>query len=706
MASDHPTPRRNLARAAWLLLLLGAAACAIFATRRFRLESSAESLVLDGDPDLRFYQETRTLFASDEFVLCALEAEDHFTPAGVARLERLTKELEALPGIAQVLSPTRVPLFFSRREVPDEGRIASALRNRVPRTLLGDDIDLRRAKEELSTHRVYRYAVLSPDGRVAAALAFLAADPEHLALAQERTRLQGELERGVDGPRRAEIRARLASIDPRYLELEQRRQDQRFSIVASVREVLEPFEREVGSVHASGVPVVVVDIVRALQSDLLRMGGASLLLALLYLLAVTRSLRTTAETFAVLLATLGVTFAIFFGTGRSLTIVSANAMSLIALMGFAHALHLHVRQRELRSHHRELSATDAFLRAARELVRPCFWTVATTIAGFGSLGLAGILPVEDYGFACTLGVSLAFAFSFVLLPLGAIAFPSAAAAPTYAPSPSRARLEGLGAAAQRHRGVVLGGFAALALLAGLGVPRLAVETRFIDYFGSETRLYRDFEYLDRRMGGTMNLEIVLSARAEAPEVELSSEASLDMLGRLDAWLGARPEMGAVSSLHDFAVETAKVLPGDGGLKRTLGVLGRILGEEKLRLYRSADGKHLRVLGRVHESRSELDRRGLLRELDQELERLRPELEALGLEARATGMFLLYTNVLDSLLASQTQTALLTIGLVLAMLAIALRSLWLGAIGLLPTRSPSCSRWAAWAGSACISTSPR
>jgi hypothetical protein len=48
------------------------------------------------------------------------------------------------------------------------------------------------------------------------------------------------------------------------------------------------------------------------------------------------------------------------------------------------------------------------------------------------------------------------------------------------------------------------------------------------------------------------------------------------------------------------------------------------------------------------------------------------------------MFLLYTNVLDSLLTSQTQTALLTIGLVLAMLSIALRSVWLGALGLIPS----------------------
>ena len=45
----------------------------------------------------------------------------------------------------------------------------------------------------------------------------------------------------------------------------------------------------------------------------------------------------------------------------------------------------------------------------------------------------------------------------------------------------------------------------LTLLSGYGISRLEVENRFIDYFKSDTEIYRGMEVIDTSLGGTTPL---------------------------------------------------------------------------------------------------------------------------------------------------------------------------------------------------------
>ncbi|HAV69700.1 MAG TPA: transporter, partial [Alcanivorax sp.] len=55
----------------------------------------------------------------------------------------------------------------------------------------------------------------------------------------------------------------------------------------------------------------------------------------------------------------------------------------------------------------------------------------------------------------------------------------------------------------------------LALIAAVwGMTRLTVETRFIDYFQEDTEIYQGMLQIDRKLGGTTPLDIVIDAPEE------------------------------------------------------------------------------------------------------------------------------------------------------------------------------------------------
>ena len=68
---------------------------------------------------------------------------------------------------------------------------------------------------------------------------------------------------------------------------------------------------------------------------------------------------------------------------------------------------------------------------------------------------------------------------------------------------------------ERHGNTTLALFAVLAVSGAAGISFLTVENRFIDYFKKSTEIYQGMLVIDRRLGGTVTLDIIL----DKPEVE-------------------------------------------------------------------------------------------------------------------------------------------------------------------------------------------
>ncbi|MDX5387375.1 MAG: RND family transporter, partial [Marinobacter sp.] len=101
----------------WIVLVLFGAILALAALRfdQFRLDASAESLVLENDRSLEEYRQVnRTFTTSDDFLVVTYTPhEPLFTPEGLGRLKALRDELQALETVSSTNSILNVPLLHS-----------------------------------------------------------------------------------------------------------------------------------------------------------------------------------------------------------------------------------------------------------------------------------------------------------------------------------------------------------------------------------------------------------------------------------------------------------------------------------------------------------------------------------------------------------------------------------------------------------------
>ncbi|MED5532832.1 MAG: MMPL family transporter, partial [Pseudomonadota bacterium] len=353
----------------------------------------------------------------------------------------------------------------------------------------------------------------------------------------------------------------------------------------------------------------------------------------------------------------------------------------------------------------ELAHPERVLMTMQKMFWPCLYTALTTILAFGSLVLSSIKPVIDFGWMMSLGLVVTFAVSFLLFPaLLAVLGPAQKGESAVVPGLKfTATLSRITATQGR---LVITISLALAILGGMGITRLEVENSFINYFGKDTEIYRGLKLIDRELGGTTPLDVIVRFEPE-PEIAPAEESDDDLallLGSVsqgdpvDYWFTPR-KIKTVSMVHDFlesrygvgqVLSLASLIRVGESISKApfdtfeLAVLyKRMPGDLKAALlspYVSIERDEVRLTARIRDSLPDLRRNALLQEIQSGLEKelgLRPE------EFQVSGLVVLYNNMLQSLFSSQIMSlgvVMLGIGL---MLLILFRSLRLAVIGIAP-----------------------
>ncbi len=699
------------------LALLGlAAALAPAVVRGFRLDASTESLVLEHDPDARRYDRTRLLFGNDEFVLVGVRRADLFSPEGVAYVASLHDRLAALEGVESVQSVVSVPLFSSfDAPVPPFQALAEPgfLRDALEEE---GGIDLARARAELTDHALYTGNLVARDGETAGVLVNLVARPESTAAVERWLRAQEAVALARDAAQAAsaggDAAARRAADDalrqataaleaerPRYVAAEDARKDERIRIVEAIRAVVA--EARAGGVdaQASGVPAIVVEMVEAIERDLRDFSWLSVAFVLAFLAAVFRRIRWVVIPLLPVLASITITLAAMGHVGKRVTVITANVPSLLLVIGLAHALHMIVRWRELLARDPAQPSVERARAVARALLWPCTFTATTTAVGFASLVYAGSRPIIDFGLVMATGVTVALVVSFVVVPgLLSVLPPPGPDGGDGRLERSARLLEGLARGALRRPRAVVGAALGVAVAGAVGVSRLDVEARFIDYFRPGSPIQLGLTYIDQHLGGTSGLEVVLTGEPGA--FGPANPALLDRAAAVEAWLRARPEVGVVMGYAGFLDEVREVLPG-ADRKRAAFFVGMAMSQGQLDPTvlddyvvvepREVEGRTVapfactRIVARVRETDPGLRRNALLGELRAFLAR---EFPADGpVRAEVTGMFVLYANMLASLVRSQVVTSLLAFGAIFLMLAALFRHPGAALLALVPNMLP-------------------
>ena len=660
--------------------------------QNFKLDASSDSLVLENDVVLEYYRSIKARYGSDDFLIITYTPhQDIFSEPVLDDIQRLKQSLQQIERVAEVTTLLDVPLISSPPVNYKE------LKDRTP-VLRDQQTDREMAKQELSQGKLYKNLILNEAAKTTAIQVIFKQDQYYQELVTQRNSLrEKKLTQQLDKTEQQT----LLSVIQKVKQLNAQRQQQEQKDIAAVRAILQQ-HRTQAKIHLGGVPMISADMIDYIGSDIKVFGSAVLVLLIILLSIVFRKMRWVLVPMLICFAASVSMTGLLGLINWPVSVVSSNFISLMLIITLSLTVHLIVRYREIQQTNPVLSQQQLVWQTIISKAEPAFFTAITTMVAFASLVISGIRPVIDFGWMMIMGISISFILAFVLFPLLIVFLKKEQVLPvqdiTQAITRFFARL------IQRSPRQVLFSYLLLAVLSVIGMSFLNVDNRFIDYFKKDTEIYQGMLTIDRQLGGTTPLDIIIdpdkdyySFLEEMSEDYLDVESAgisgssywfdtfaLETVDKVHDYLDALPETGKVISMSTTMHLLTK-LNSDQQLENIhLAVIYKRLPDDIKKTlftpYMSADGNQVRFSIRVFDSDENLKREVLLSQIKNEL------VEKFSFEpdqVKLTGMLVLYNNMLQSLFESQILTLGFVFIAIMLMFMLLFRSVRLSMIAIIP-----------------------
>ena len=661
----------------------------------FKLDASAESLVLENDNALQYYRAISKSYGSDDFLIITYAPfKDLMSDTVIEDLKLLSNELTNLERVHSIDSILNVPLLNSPR-------VEISKLDTDIRTLETPEVDREMARKEFLESPIYKNLLMSPDGKITIIRINFKRDEKYFSLMYRRNDLRDKKNgSGLDKKEKVlfvKAQQEFSDYHAQVLEDEEK-------LIRNIRNIMNQ-HRGHAEMFLGGVPMITSDMIGFIKHDLKTFGLGVLAFLVFMLSLFFKKFRWVALPISCCIITVLMMVGFLGFMDWRVTVISSNFVSILLIINMSLTIHLIVCYQDINNSNPGLSQKELVWQTVRLMAQPCFYTAITTIVAFTSLIISGIRPVIDFGWIMTIGIALAFGLNFVFFP---------ATLMLLQPEPHGSSKDGtrnftlaIARFTNRNRKAILYGSILLALISIAGVAKLEVENRFIDHFKSNTEIYQGMEVIDKQLGGTTPLDIIINpdqkyfdylkeAEQEAfddPFAEASEEVKnnywfnsnmLDRVEKIHDYLESLPEVGKVQSISTLIKVFTQLdngrKPDDYDLALIRKLMPNNVKDSLVNPYLSQDANQLHINMRLIESDPSLRRSLLIKKIRTHLVQ---ELKFNPETIHFTGMVVLYNNMLQSLYRSQ----ILTIGVVflsiMFMFMILFKSVSMALIGIVP-----------------------
>ena len=669
----------------------------------FELDASSDSLLLQDDEDLRYYRNIKARYGDDEFLVVTISPKiDLFDEKTIDLLTNLKKDLSKLDQIESVVSILDVPLLKS------PPKSLAEIADSAP-TFLSPETDKELAKIELTTSNLYRNLIISEDAKTTAMLLNIRLNVELESLIDKRDALRAKR---LDSDLSA---MELKELDRLTSEVKSLRKDERnetATMVSDVRSVLYQYKSS-AEIFLGGVPMITVDMIDYIQNDIQLFGLLILMFLVIALLVIFKNPQWMIVSMVCCLIGLMIMTGVLGYMSWPVTVVSANFVALLLIFSLSITVHLTVRYRELVKLFPEENHSSLIVMTMRDKLEPCLFTTITTMVGFGSLLIAGIRPVIDFGWMMLISMGVIFILVFNLFPALLSLFSKidhqVKEDKTHKLTNAFANL-----VIQKPTQILIL-FTIVFAISISGITKLTAENQFIKAFKEDTEIFQGLSVIDSQLGGTTPLDIIIEADPDFFNVEddeniieddffdeaffEDDDGEYDIGG--DSYWYNSYRLKTIEAVHDYLEslnEAGKVISfdttmdvlqtlNDGDEMDTffLSVLYKKVPDDVKEAlfdpYLSEDGNQLRISFRVYESYPDLQRGELLKKIKRDLT---SELGLKESQVKLTGMLVLYNNVLESLITSQILTIGFVFAAIMIMFLFLFRSIKFAVIAVIPS----------------------
>lgn len=662
----------------------------------FKLDASSDALVLEGDESLKKYRENEKEFGDSSFLIVTFKPQyELFSSQSLDQLSQIEKALSKLDGVDSVLSLLDAPIFFQPKVGLAE--VADNLKD-----LTSEGIDLFEAKKEIINNPIYRDLIISKDGSTTALQIILKGNSEYDALISDRYRILDMLKSNepITFEDKTKFQNELISINKRISELNDNESDFNANLVSQIRSILD-LHRSNATLYLGGPAMITSDMMEYIRSDLVIFGiaVASIFAIMLYLFFgnIKFVILPIANAFLTTFVTAG-----FLGyMDWKISVVSSNFIALLLILTISLTVHVLVKINELAAG--SADNKKSLIDAVNQMFLPCFFAAFTTAVAFLSLLLGDLKPVIEFGKMMAFGISIAFIFTFSFLP-SSLSLIKKIKSKDYLSL--HKVTNSILLFSKNNAAFIYLSFGVIFCILLFGTTRLIVENRFIDYFDDKTEIHQGMLEIDKNLGGTATLDIIIKepqfiVSDELIEDEFFDDSlfdddnsnasgywwnvySLAQLEEIHDYLDSLPEIGKVLSVASGIKLARMINDGENLNDLELALLRSVLPEDiketLLYSYINKDDSVVRISTRVNESADNLNRNELLKKINNDLI---TKFNLTEDRFEITGLAVLYNNMLQSLFQSQIGSLLVVFSVIALMLLLIFKSFKIMIIGLIP-----------------------
>jgi len=636
-----------------------------FFSKDFKLDASSETLLIDGDPDLKYLREITERYNSKEFlVLTYSPNEEIISESSINNLLSLKYKIQSLDWVHSVITILDIPLLNSTDET-----LAERLQNFS--TLKSDGVDKKRGFNEILNSPVFRNFVISEDGKTSGIIVNIK---------------KNNIPKELKNKKEIEI----------YKDKLKKKNHQN---IIEIRQIIKSYNIA-AKIHLGGIPMIADDMMSFIKSDILVFGMGVLIFIIATLWFVFKKIIWIIVPISSCLFSVIIMMGLLGLLGWKVTVISSNFIALMLILTMAMNIHMSTRFLQLSKEKPNLNKKEIILKTTSKMFWPILYTVLTTICAFLSLIFSEIKPIINFGWMMTLGLIVSFIVTFSLLP-ALISFVSDVSV-NINENRNSVFTNLLGKFSINNKNLIFIISTLIIFISFFGISRLEVENSFINYFSKNTEIYKGMKLIDEKLGGTTPLEIIIKFPKnnddtvdeddDWEESETQKDDSkywftkdkIDKIDKVHAYLDSLPSVGKVLSFSSI-IEVATQLNDNKPLgSLEMGVLySKIpdsIKKEIVDPYISIADSEARINLRIKDSNEGLRRNVLINQIKHDLK------NKIGLkeeEYRLAGVLILFNNLLQSLFKSQ----ILTLGFVMigifVMFFILFKNIKLSLIGVVP-----------------------
>ena len=637
-------------------------------SKDFRLDASSETLLIEGDPDLKYLKEITNRYGSKDFLILTYTPNERMiSESSINNLLSLKYKIQGLDWVHSVVTLLDIPLL-DNSDAPFQERLKNFT------TLKSEQVDKERGFNEILNSPVFKNFVISEDGNTSGIIVYIK---------------ENETLKQLQGSNKDEIEFYKDSLKKKNHEN-----------IIEIREVIKTYDN-IGKIYLGGIPMIADDMMSFIKSDIIVFGLGVLLFIVVTLWIVFKKLiwiivPISSCFFSVIIMTglLGL-------LGWKVTVISSNFIALMLILTMAMNIHMSTRYLQLKNTFPSLENSEIIKMTTGKMFWPILYTVLTTVCAFLSLIFSGIKPIIDFGWMMTFGLITSFIITFSLLPslLGLVSESSVDITEN-----SESKITSFfGKISINNKSFVFIVTGFVIILSMVGISKLQVENSFINYFNKDTEIYKGMKLIDEKLGGTTPLEVILKfpsskkfKTTENDEFEdwddgdqndekyWFTKNKIDKIQLVHNYLDSLKPVGKVLSFSSI-IEVATQLNNNKPLgSLEMGVLYSKIPEsikkEIINPYISIKDNEARISLRIIDSQDGLKRNDLINQINYDLEnKLRLKKD----EFKLAGVLILFNNLLQSLFKSQ----ILTLGVVMigifTMFLVLFKNIKLSIIGVVP-----------------------